>query len=135
MLIIKLSEDSYAWMTTNHAHHIIILTCYANFLYFVYRIPYHFSHSINDYSSILHFNYLLKITSYAYDLCFIYPYLFISFYMCYAYIFQRSGYGKGLYVPEGTITIRDSDLYMYCTVRSKRGRGNDPNGANYICML
>ena len=38
------------------------------------------------------------------------------FYMCHACIFQRNGYGKGLYVPEGTITVCDSDLYMYCPV-------------------
>ena len=25
----------------------------------------------------------------------------------------RSGYGKELYVPEGTITVRDIDLYLY----------------------
>ena len=32
--------------------HYVNLMCYANFLCFVYRIPYHFSHSINDYSCI-----------------------------------------------------------------------------------
>ena len=30
--------------------------------------------------------------------------------LCHACIFQRSGYGKELYVPEDTITVRDSDL-------------------------
>ena len=30
--------------------------------------------------------------------------------LCHACIFQRSGYGKELYVPEGTITVRDSDV-------------------------
>ena len=34
------------------------LMCYANFLCFVYRIPYHFSHSINDHSCILYFHYI-----------------------------------------------------------------------------
>ena len=28
--------------------------CYANFMCFVYQIPYHFSHSINNYSCILY---------------------------------------------------------------------------------
>ena len=28
-------------------------------------------------------------------------------------IYLRSGYGKELYVPEGTITVRDSDFYQY----------------------
>ena len=48
--------------------------------------------------------------------CFIYQYRFISFYMFHAYIFQRSGYGKRLYLPEGTITVYDSDLYLYYNV-------------------
>ena len=62
--------------------HYINLMCYANFLCFVYQIPYHFSHSINVYSCILYFHYILKITSYFYDSCLIYPYLFINFFTC-----------------------------------------------------
>ena len=38
-------------------------------------------------------------------------------------IYLRSGYGKELYVPEGTITVRDSDFYQY-----------DPNGAAIIML-
>ena len=38
--------------------------------------------------------------------------LFIFFYV-HAFKYLRSGYGRKLYVPEGTITIRDSDLYLY----------------------
>ena len=103
------------------------LMCYANFMCFVYQIPYHFSHSINDYSCILYFHYILQITSYVYDSCLVYPYLFISFYMCHAYIFQRSGYRKGLYVPEGTITICDSDLYLYCDAPKPRDLVDNPS--------
>ena len=33
--------------------------------------------------------------------------------LCLAYIFQEVDNGYNLYVPEGTITVRDSDLYMY----------------------
>ena len=92
--------------------HYVNLMCYANFLYSVYRIPYHFSHSINGYSCILYLHYILRI-SYIYDSCLINPYLFIFFFfnMCHAFIFQRSGYEKGLYVLEGTITVRDNVLY------------------------
>ena len=94
--------------------HYVNLMCYANFLCFVYRIPYHFSHNINDYSCILYFHYIFKITSYVYYSCLIYPYLFISFYMCHACIFQRSGYGKDCMNP------RVLSLYMIvisiCTV-------------------
>ena len=44
---------------------------------------------------------------------------FLSFaFMFHACIYLRSAYKKELYVPEGTITIRDSDFYLY-----------DPNGA------
>ena len=39
-------------------------------------------------------------------------------FMFHACIKFRSRYGKELYVPEGTITVRDNDLYLY-----------DPNGA------
>ena len=62
--------------------HYVNLMFYANFLCFVYRIPYHFSHSINDYSCILYFYYILEITSYVYDSCLIYPYFFIFFFTC-----------------------------------------------------
>ena len=42
-------------------------------------------------------------------------YVNLSFaFMFHAYINLRSGYGKELYVPEGTITEQDSDLYLYC---------------------
>ena len=36
-----------------------------------------------------------------------------SYALCLAYIFQEVDNGYNLYVPEGTITIRDSDLYLY----------------------
>ena len=39
-------------------------------------------------------------------------YLSVSF-MFHACKNLRSGYGKEQYVPEGAITIRDSDLYLY----------------------
>ena len=47
-------------------------------------------------------------------------YLLFSF-MFHASINLRSGYRKELYVPEGTITVRDSDIYPY-----------DPNGATIM---
>ena len=40
--------------------------------------------------------------------------IFLSFaFMFHACIYLRSGYGKEPYVPEGTITVRDSDFYLY----------------------
>ena len=48
--------------------------------------------------------------------CFIYQYHFISCYMLHACIFQISGYGKEFHVLEGTISIRDNDLYMCFTI-------------------
>ena len=125
----------------NNLIHYVNLVCYANFLGFIYQIPYHFSHSINDYSCILYFYYILQITSYVYDSCFIYQYHFISFYMFHLsislYLFlhvlclhipkkKKNGYGKELYVPEGTITIQDSDLYLCFTVLPKWGPCHQP---------
>ena len=45
----------------------------------------------------------------------------IFVYLSFAFMFHACKYlreGKELYVPKGTITVRDSDLYLY-----------DPNGA------
>ena len=47
-----------------------------------------------------------------YDIHFIYIYLSFSF-IFHACINLRSGYGKELYIPKGTITLRDNDLYLY----------------------
>ena len=38
--------------------------------------------------------------------------LFIFFYV-HACKYLRSGYGRNLYVPGRTITVRDNDLYLY----------------------
>ena len=55
-------------------------------------------------------------------LCFSYHVVYyihlICIYLSFAFMFHvcinlRSGYGKELYVPEGTIAIRDNDLYLY----------------------
>ena len=55
-------------------------------------------------------------------LCFSYHVIYhihlICVYLSFAFMFHvcinlRSGYGKELYVLEGTITVRDSDLYLY----------------------
>ena len=44
-------------------------------------------------------------------------YIFLSFILCFMLAntleVDTSGYGKELYVPEGTITVRDSDLYLH----------------------
>ena len=55
-------------------------------------------------------------------LCFSYHAIYhihlICVYLSFAFMFHacknlRRGYGKELYVPEGTIIVRDSDLYLY----------------------
>ena len=62
----------------------------------------------------------------SYHILYTFPFhiLFIFFYV-HAYKYHKSGYGRELYVPEGTIivlylyvlegtiTVRDSDLYLY----------------------
>ena len=45
-------------------------------------------------------------------------------FMFHSCIHLRSGYGKELYVLEGTITVRDSGLYLY-----------DPNGAAIMIKI
>ena len=62
----------------------------------------------------------------------IYCHILYTFYLYILVIFiyvsclhnLRSGYGKELYVPDGTITVRDSDLYLY-----------DPNGGGGAIMI
>ena len=95
--------------------HYVNLMCYANFLYFVYQIPYHFSHSINDYSCILYFNYILHITSmFMIHVSFIH--ISSSLFTCVMpTFFKEVDTGKD-YVSEGTITVRDNDLYPHCTI-------------------
>ena len=112
----------------NNLIYYVNLMFYANFLCFLYQIPYHFSHSINDYSGILYFHYILQITSYVYDSCFISQYHFISFYMFHVCILKKKkkGYEKELYVPEGTITVRDSDIYLCFIVLPKQGSCHQP---------
>ena len=40
--------------------------------------------------------------------------IFLSFsFMFHVCLYLRSGYEKELYVPKGTITVRDSDFYLY----------------------
>ena len=45
--------------------------------------------------------------------------------MFHACINLRSGYGKELYVPKGTITVRDNDLYLYVPKGIITVRDND----------
>ena len=121
----------------NNLIHYVNLMCYANFLCFIYRIPYHFSHSINDYSGILYFHYILQITSYVYDSCFIYQYRFIYFYMFHACIFQK----KKLDMRKNCMYSRVLSLYKkvisICALLYYPNGVHviNPNRANYICMM
>ena len=68
-----------------------------------------------------------------------------TFHLCILVIFfyvsclhnLRSGYGNELYVTEGTITVRDSDLYLYVPEDTITVRESDlylygPNGAAIV---
>ena len=65
--------------------------------------------------------------------------LVIFFYIsCLKYL--RSGYGKELYVHKGTITVRDSDLYLYVpkgtiTVRDSDLYLYNPNGPAIMIQM
>ena len=104
----------------NNLIHYVTLICYANFLCFIYQISYHFSHSINNYSCILFFHYILQIISYVYDSCLIYPYLFI-FFTCVMPIFSKE-------VNTGKYCMYLSVLSLYATVISICTILYDPNG-------
>ena len=91
-----------------------------------YFISYYISYT---FCVILHFTSCSCNVYYHYIavLCFSYHVIYhihiICIYLSFSFMFHaciklRSGYGKELYLPEGTITVRDSDLYLY-----------DPNGA------
>ena len=75
-----------------------------------------------------------------YHIHLIYVYLSVAF-MFHACINLKSGYGKELYVPEGTITVRDSDLYLYDPNLAANDPNEiyviDPNGAliSINCMM
>ena len=70
-------------------------------------------------ASYNHFNLFFLITSYV---------------LCLACIFQEVDNGYNLYVLEGTITVRDSDLYLYDL---NEIYVIDPNGASISinCIL
>ena len=83
-------------------------------------------------------------------LCFsyhvIYQIHFICVYLSFAFMFHvcinlRSGYGKELYVPEGNITVRNSDLYLFdpneAAIMIQTDLCHRPKGASISinCML
>ena len=53
-------------------------------------------------------------------------YIFLSFILCFMPVntLEVDTEKKNMYVPEGTITVRDSDLYLY-----------DPNGAAIMIQI
>ena len=99
--------------------HYINFMCYANLLCFVYQIPYHFGHSINDYSCVLYFYYILQNASNVYDSCLIYPYLIISFTCVMPAFFKEVDIGKDCIYP--------MTLSLYATVISIYTVLYDPN--------
>ena len=64
-----------------------------------------------------------------------------SYVLCLACIFQEVDNGYNLYVPEGSITVRDSDFYLYdpnrAVIMIQTGSVIDPNGASISinCVL
>ena len=80
--------------------------------------------------------FIVFVTIYYHDivvLCFSYHVIYhihlICVYLSFAFMFHacinlKSRYRRELYVPEDTITVRDSDLYLY-----------DPNGAAIMIQM
>ena len=106
--------------------------CYGNFMCFVYRIPYHFSPSINDYSSILYFHYILQITSYVYDSYFIYQYRFIYFNMFPLSLFTCFLLAYAKEVDTGKSCMYTRVLSLYETMISICALLYDPNRATVM---
>ena len=92
--------------------------------------------------TIYHYHIAVLCVSYhvIYHIHLICVYLSFAF-MFHACINLRSGYMKELYVPEGTITVRDIDLNLYdpneATIMINEIYVIDPNGASISinCML
>ena len=120
----------------NNLIYYVTLMCYANFMCFIYQIPYHFSHSINDYLGIY-----ISIIFYKLLHMFMIHVLFInialSLFTCFmpTYSKKKMDMGKNCMYPRV--------LSLYETVISICTLQYDPNGvhvinpnrANYICML
>ena len=103
-----------------HISYLFVLSYFiAYYISYTFRIILHFT---SCYCNLYYHHIAVLCFSYhvIYDIHFIYVYLSFSF-MFHACINLRSGCGKELYVSEGTITVRDSDLYLY-----------DPNGASIM---
>ena len=93
-----------------HISYLFVLSCF---------IPYYLSFTfLFLYLSLFTYHHIAMICFSYHVMPFTY---FIIYLMFHARKYLRSGYGKELYVPEGTITVRDSDLYLY-----------DPNEADIM---
>ena len=116
----------------------VIDTLFLVLVYWSYTFLFHILYLFIYFSYTMHFSYtvifhilssctllLVLVTVYYHRievLCFsyhvIYSIHFICKYLSFSFRFHvckylRSGYGKQLYVPEGTITVRDNDIYLY----------------------
>ena len=112
--IITLQTHAY---TYTHAYayfiHVIYTCLYTLHIYLSFFIYISFLVLVTIYLSS-HSSAMLLIMSYnaIYHIQIICIFLLFSF-MFHVCIYLRSGYGKALYVPEGTITVRDNDFYLY----------------------
>ena len=100
-----------------HISYLFILSCF---------ISYHISYTFHVAYTLL----FVLVTVYYHHitmLCFSYHVIYyihlIFVYLSFAFMFHackylRSGYGIELYVPEGTIILRDNDLNMYVPERT-----------------
>ena len=100
----------YIYLSISHIY--FFITCFISYhISYTFRVILHFTyyscnHILSSHSSVMlliscHISYTSHLRI-----------LVICFYVSYLHK-PRSGYGKDLYVPEGTITVRDSDLYLY----------------------
>ena len=87
----------------NNLIHYVNLMCYAKFMCFIYRIPYHFSHSINDYSGIISIIFYKLLPMFMIHVSFIN--IVLSLFTCFMPAYSKKKKRKKLYVHKCTITV------------------------------
>ena len=122
----------------NNLIHYVTLMCYANFLCFIYQIPYHFSHSIDILSNFQVF--YISIIFYKLLLMFMIHVLFINISLSLFTCFMPA-YSKEVDTGKNCTHLRVLSLYetviSICALLYDPNRVHviNPNMANYTCML
>ena len=99
-----------------HISYLFVLSCFISFhISYTFRVILYFTSCSCNRILSSHSSAMLLISCHI--LCTPHLRVLVIFfyvsYMFHACKYLRSGYGKELSIPEGTIIVRDSDLYLY----------------------